>query len=162
MWVYKSAFYLRTNDFGNQSLFSLPGLLQSFLWHLTWDSGVTRSQGPSLSQVAFQQQHPASPHHPGRRLCPSHCPCCHTRVWCGGEERQGAGAGECRDTSARVRTRPQTSQSAPGSTQPAGGAAAPHTRSGTIGLLSGCLLPTPSFFTGPWWMQNIFGACWLR
>lgn len=93
MWVYKSAFYLRTNDFGNQSLFSLPGLLQSFLWHLAWDSGVTRSQGPSLSQVAFQQQHPASPRHPGRRLCPSHCPCCHTRVWCGGEERQGAGAG---------------------------------------------------------------------
>lgn len=43
MWVYKSAFYLRTNDFGNQSLFSLPGLLQSFLWHLAWDSGVTRS-----------------------------------------------------------------------------------------------------------------------
>lgn len=75
---------------------------------------------------------------------------------------RGRGRGECRDTSARVRTRPQMSQPAPGSTQPAGGAAAPHTRSGTIGLLSGCLLPTPSFFTGPWWMQNIFGACWLR
>lgn len=43
-WVYKSAFYLRTNAWEiNYSSF-LPELLQSFHWHLAWDRAVTCPQ----------------------------------------------------------------------------------------------------------------------
>lgn len=64
VWVYKTAFYLRTDGFGNQSLSPLPGFLKSFLQPLTLDSGVTSSPRPpigSLPELLLGKTLPVSP-----------------------------------------------------------------------------------------------------
>lgn len=64
MWVYKTAFYLRTDGFGNQSFSPLPGFLKSFLQPLALDSGVTPSPRPpigSLPELLLGRTLPVSP-----------------------------------------------------------------------------------------------------
>lgn len=60
-WVYKSAFYLRTNAWEINYSSVLPELLQSFHWHLAWDRAVTSVPRPiPVTVTSFQDPPPSS------------------------------------------------------------------------------------------------------